>query len=103
MTGEKWEKTEEEEEQEEEEEEEGGVRATYEITRGKRHEITKEDRFIPWHVSFPRIASCAAAASSRETLSYASFPFPPPPSSPLFDDGQIVPVFVLMVGKALTL
>lgn len=53
----------------------------YEITRGKRHEITKEDRFIPWHVSFPRIASCAATFS-RETLSYASFPFP-------FDYGQM--------------
>lgn len=74
MTGEKWEKT-------EEEEEEGGVHVTYEITRGKRHEITKKDRFIPWHVSFPRIASCATA-SSRETLGYASFPFP-------FDYGQM--------------
>lgn len=77
MTGEKWEKTE-----EEEEEEEGSVHATYEITRGKRYEITKEeDRFIPWHVSFSRIASCATA-SSRESLSYASFPFP-------FDYGQM--------------
>lgn len=74
MTGEKWEKT-------EEEEEKVGVHATYEITRGKRHEITKEDRFIPWHVSFPRIASCAATFS-RETLSYASFPLP-------FDYGQM--------------
>lgn len=61
MTGEKWEKT-------EEEEEKVGVHATYEITRGKRHEITRRIDLFPGTCRFHELLRVPPPSHVRRSV-----------------------------------